>query len=416
MPIDNTLPSGVNLIGYFGKGFGLGETSRLMAETLKQAEIPFSLISANDFVGASINNEPFSYPIDNVFKYPVNLFTIDPSHIAMFIERRPWDLFKSRYNIGLVFWETTAIDWRYLNGWRYLDEIWTTSRFMHEIFFKLTSVPVHHISQPIEINYPNPQQSKTALGIPDRFTFLFCFDFCSILGRKNPQAIIEAFQMAFPNQENVQLVIKSKEGASYPDQLEMMQKKIQGDSRLIWIDKAMDGQARFNLMNNCDCYISLHRSEGFGLTMAEAMLLEKPVIATGYSGNMDFMNLENSYLCSFRFVPVGKGNDPYPPEAIWAEPDVHHAARLMRRVMENRDEALTKARKGREFIQNHHTFKQTGTVVAEKLKDIQIPLKNKSMPWRYVVTQCERKAETAIKPVKNVLERIKNRIKRFYNL
>lgn len=404
---------GVNLIGYFGKGFGLGESSRLMTQTLKHAGIPFTLISANDLL-SNLKDEPFTYPIDNVFKYPVNLFTIDSTAIIAVIQRHGWDQFKNRYNIGLVFWETTESNQEHFNGWRCLNEIWTTSRFMQEILSRIAPVPVHHFPQPLELNYPNKITSKSDAGIPNRFTFLFFFSFKSVLGRKNPQALIDAFQIAFPDNKDVQLIIKSKDSCLYPEQLQMMQTRIKDDPRLIWIDQIMDEQGRFDLMNSSDCYVSLHRSEGLGLTMAEAMLLGKPVIGTAYSGNMDFMNEDNSYLCSYRITPVGEGNNPYPPHGLWAEPDIHHAAQLMRKVVENREEALGKAYKGKDFIQKHHSFKQVGALMTKRLESIKPLIKANGKPWPYIKAESYQKilkiyhtTRKNLKPIKTALKQLR---------
>lgn len=412
MNIDNQLRLGINQIGFFGKGFGLGEASRLILESLKQGNIPVSLISANNLLG-NLRDEPFSYPIDNVFKYPINLFTIDSRQIPVVVQQYSWEPFKNRYNIGLVFWETTYTSQEYLDGWRYLDEIWTTSKYMKDILSKLAPVPVYHIPQPLELNYPYQITNKVTRGISDDFTFLFFFSFNSVLGRKNPQAIIEAFQLAFPNRKDVRLIIKSKDSHHFSEQFQNMQKKIEGDSRLIWIDKIMDEQDRFDLMESCDCYVSLHRSEGFGLTMAEAMLFNKPVIGTGYSGNMDFMNADNSYLCSYRFVEVGQGNWPYPPKGIWADPDIHHAAQLMQWVVENPEEASFKACKGREFVQKNHNFKRVGMLINQRLASIPMPIKTKYKPWHYIKERSSEKINKILsQKVNKVLSHVKKPIKK----
>ena len=100
-------------------------------------------------------------------------------------------------------------------------------------------------------------------------------------------------------------------------------------------------------MAACDCYVSLHRAEGFGLTMAEAMAIGKPVIATGYSGNVDFMSGENSYLVDYALGRVGPDCEIYPPEGEWAEPSIEHAAELMRRVRDEPAEAAAKGGRAR---------------------------------------------------------------------
>lgn len=397
---------GINLIGYFGKGFGLGESTRLIFEALKETNIPLCLISANDLLG-DVKDEVFLYPIDNEFKYSINLFTVDAGHVGPIFLKYGWKTFKNRYNIGIFFWETTQATRLNLEGWEYMDEIWTTSRYMEKIFSKITSVPVYHIPQPLEPINQKRVSSKNSVNLPDRFTFLFFFSFRSILERKNPQALIHAFQQAFPDRRDVQLVIKSKDSQQYPDELKQLLKTIETDSRIIWLDKVMDADERFDLMNCCDCYVSLHRSEGFGLTLSEAMLLEKPVIATAYSGNMDFMNEENSYLCSYQLVSIGEGNSPYPPSGLWAQPLIHDAAHLMRRAFTDPKEAVIKAKKGKEFIQHHHSLKRVSEEISKRLKAIPQNKKLKRRPFCYLRDRCDIEVDLIVKKIRKVLRPIK---------
>ena len=99
-----------------------------------------------------------------------------------------------------------------------------------------------------------------------------------------------------------------------------------------------------------DAYVSLHRAEGFGLPLAEAMLLGKPAVATNYSGNLDFMTPRNSWLVDFRRVALDRGHRPYPAGGTWAEPDLDHAAEQMRHVYRHREDANEVARRGRDEL------------------------------------------------------------------
>ncbi len=134
------------------------------------------------------------------------------------------------------------------------------------------------------------------------------------------------------------------------------------------IEERLTPSERDGLMNAADCYVSLHRAEGFGYTLAEAMWLGKPVVATGYSGNLDYMTPENSYLVANRLVPIGPGHDPYPAEGVWAEPDVEHAARLMREVFERREEAARRGTRAAAEIRASHGPEAAGRAMASRLE------------------------------------------------
>ncbi len=180
--------------------------------------------------------------------------------------------------------------------------------------------------------------------------FLFLFDFLSCLERKNPLGIIEAFVRAFVPGEGPVLVIKSINGRHMLNDLERLRAAVDGRDDVVLLEKYYSVDEKNALLGACDCYVSLHRSEGLGLTMAEAMALGKPVIATGYSGNLHFMTPENCYLVDYSMTEVPAECDPYPKGAAWAAPSVAHAAELMRRVYERPVEAKARAQLGQRDV------------------------------------------------------------------
>lgn len=375
--------TGVNLIGYFQGSFGLGEASRLLAESLQKGSVPFSLISA-DFLAPHHHQEAFEGEFSENFIYPINLFCIDPRHIFPFVAKYGWDCFRNRYNISMCFWETNILPKSHKRPWNLLDEIWAPTRYVQEHLSIATQVPVYRISHPLRLSYKSPQADKKVFGLEDKFTFLFCFCFYSVLGRKNPSAIIEAFRKAFPNRQDVQLVIKSQNGSQYPSKLNALLNSIKDDPRIIWMDQSISSQARYDLMQACDCYVSLHRSEGLGLTMAEAMLMEKPVISTGYSGNLDFMTDENSFLCPYRLISIGDGHPPYSSKGIWADVDVDQAAFWMNYVANNSEQARIAAVKAKRYIQEHFSCDVVGRQMASRIQKIALkPKHSYRKPWLY---------------------------------
>jgi glycosyltransferase involved in cell wall biosynthesis len=195
--------------------------------------------------------------------------------------------------------------------------------------------------------------AKVDIGVPEGFTFLFLFDFHSVMQRKNPHGLIEAFKRAFAPGEGPQLVIKSINGDARPRFLEQLKVATLDRDDIFVVDEYLSAKEKTALMAGCDCYVSLHRSEGFGLTPAEAMSVGKPVIATGFSGTADYMNSANSYLVDYTMVEVGEGSPPYEAYGTWAAPNLDHAAALMRRVWENPQEASAKGERARRDIEEN---------------------------------------------------------------
>jgi glycosyltransferase involved in cell wall biosynthesis len=197
----------------------------------------------------------------------------------------------------------------------------------------------------------------------NRFLFLFFFDFRSFIQRKNPWAALRAFAAAFRDDPSapVNLVIKMNgTGACPEDYQTFLALDAVRDPRVILIDRVMEDREIKELVRLCDCFLSLHRSEGFGRGLAEAMYFGKPVIATGYSGNLDFMNEMNSCLVDCTLVPVGAEEYPYGAGQRWAEPDVEQAAWYLRQLVADSVHATGIGQRAAHYIQTHHSFVAVG--------------------------------------------------------
>jgi len=212
------------------------------------------------------------------------------------------------------------------------------------------------------------------LGLPEGFVFLFVFDYHSVFARKNPLGLVEAFGQAFPEGSGASLVLKSINSEHHPGEHGRLIEAAKGHRDIHIIDRYVTAAEKNAMFAGCDCYVSLHRSEGFGNTLAEAMSLGKPVIATGYSGNMEFMTAQNSYPVDYTLAPIGDDAGPYPATGEWAEPDVGHAARLMRHVFENQGEAGERGLRAAEDLRRNHSAEAVGRVMAERIRRVRARL------------------------------------------
>jgi glycosyltransferase involved in cell wall biosynthesis len=283
--------------------------------------------------------------------------------------------FDGRHVIGMWWWEVAAARDRWLRSFELVDEIWAGSRFLADVFSAVAPVPVVHVPLPV----PEPVISaagRDGLGLPQhRFLFGLVMDYAGGAGRKNPLGVIDAFARAFGDDEGVGLVIKTLGGDRWPDEHAAVLAAAGTQQGVTVIDAHLPTEDKNALIRELDCYVSLHRSEAFGLAIAEAMLLETPVIATDYGGSRDFVTAFNALPVDARMVPIGPGHDPYPADGEWAEPDLEHAAACMRAALADRPGAQARAQRARAEVVAHHAPAVAGRAMAERLARVmRLPL------------------------------------------
>ena len=274
----------------------------------------------------------------------LNLFHVPPPQIPeSFITRNP-DIFKYSYNIGFLMWETQKVPDGFRLGVGMLDEVWTGSEFSAAAFRAIFDGPVVNMLHAIELVELTVQRSRQDFGIDEAaFCFYFAFDAKGLFGRKNPLHTALAFQRAFPGDENVRLVIKIRNAAdAWNDARNVpywraLKTRAAKDRRIQLITRDFSEQEMWAMMTLADCYVSLHRAEGFGYTIAEAMLCGKPVIASRYSGSLDFTDDRSAFLVDGREVYIAGSEGFGDAGSEWFEPDLADAARVMRQVYENPD-------------------------------------------------------------------------------
>lgn len=365
----------VCVIGYLRDTLGLAEAARLYVDTLAAGGIGVSTIP----VAPDLPVDPGRQTITRFGDHPYeerratveptfNLVCLNGDQLADLVRRSGTELLAGRPTIGQWAWETDVLPRSWAEGFQLVDEIWVNSTFVARNLARLSPVPVVVVPQAIAAAEIGGVQS--ALAADERFTFLFMLDFFSTTRRKNAAGLVEAFKRAFRPGEGPRLLIKTINAEFRPQHQQELRFKI-GDRRDIeLVDVMLGPREKTALLARADCYVSLHRSEGFGLTLAESMVLGTPVIATGYSGNMDFMTASNSYLVDWEPTHVGLDCDMYPPEGTWAEPDLGHAAEQMRRAWERPDEAQAKAARARQDIARRYAPEVAGRLARERLEQL----------------------------------------------
>ena len=361
-------PLGVNVAGYLHSVLGVGEVARRAIDALETQGIPALPVGLAAPLSDSEHTLLALPPDEDGF--PINLVCANADMLPRFAAEVGSAFFAGRYTAGWWWWETAAFPERWHAAFDHVDEVWAGSRFVAESLAAVAPVPVVRIPTPVRRPETRPA-SREELGLPQGFLFLFTFDFHSVVERKNPIGLIEAFTRAFPAEgAGPNLVLKSINADHQPRESERLRLAAAGHPRIHLLDRYVSVTEKNQMLAACDCYVSLHRAEGFGLGMAEAMLLERPVIATGYSGNLDFMSAANAFLVDHTLRPIGPEAQPYPPDGEWAAPDVEHAAALMRHVVEHPEDAVRRAARGAADVARSNSVEASGAAMARRLRSV----------------------------------------------
>jgi glycosyltransferase involved in cell wall biosynthesis len=363
-------PFGVNVAGHFRGEFGLGEAARSDARCLDAAGVPYAM---NNIAVLQHSEKDESaggkFSLGNPYRF--NLVHVNIDSIRGFMNDRGGSYFSGKYNIASWVWEAPVVPEKFLPEFKYFDEIWTLSRYSMDILSRVSPVPVVRMPCSIDKTVAGVRPDKARFGLgEEEFAFLTMFDFRSFMDRKNPLAAVRAFRAAFSAGDKARLVVKHINSNMHKDDLAALNKELEGLNV-----KVIDGHLRrdevVSLIASCDCTVSLHRAEGFGLTLAEAMALGKPVIATDYSGNTDFMNAGNSFPVKYRLVELERDFPPYVKGGFWADPDVDHAASLMRLVYEDRALAEVTGRRAMAEITERFSPAAVGELYRQRLTHIE---------------------------------------------
>jgi glycosyltransferase involved in cell wall biosynthesis len=357
---------GVNVAGFFTAELGVGEAARLLIAGLDAGGIP-ALPIQGKLIPPSRQGAEFSYAHPDEAAYSINIVCINGDGIPVFAREAGRSFFEGRHTIALWWWEVGDPPAEWSQAYEFIDEVWVATQHIYDAIAPTSPVPVLRMTLPVLMPEVAPR-TRGELGLPEEgFTFLYLHDYHSVAPRKNPIGLIDAFRRAFSPGSGAKLVLKSINADTRPDEHDRIVLAVGEHPDITLIDRYVPGREKNAIIAHCDCYVSLHRAEGFGLTVAEAMLLSKPVIATRYGGTQEFLSDENAYLVDWQPVTVGEGAFPYSPEEVWAEPDLDQAAELMRHVFSEPEEARERGTTARRQMLQRHSPQVAGAAMRSRL-------------------------------------------------
>jgi glycosyltransferase involved in cell wall biosynthesis len=373
---------GVNCIGDFAGGTGLVEATRRLVQTVASSGVD---VEVTDFdvplPKSPVRRLPQVDELPRRRSHDIELWCVNVNefrHVDDSTLRPPGE--PHRYVIGVWAWEAPSLPGWARNEVGRVDEIWVPSRFVRRAFRSATNKPITVWRHVVDASLPGDWR-RSNFGLPDdAVLFFFNFDASSSDGRKNPWGVIQAFERAFTDDQRrgpARLVLKTQNLDTHPPLRAALQASLDRVNGIL-IDEELPRDRMNALLGSIDVYVSLHRAEGFGLGIAEAMFLGKPVIVTAYSGNMDYTTRTNSCLVGYTPRPVEQSDhrltpharEVYEPGLTWAEPNVDQAARWMRYLYDHPEERARVGAAGSQTVRNQFNPETVGNLVAKRLTEI----------------------------------------------
>ncbi len=360
----------ISLVGHPYTPIGMGEHVRCTFRALRSVAVTPRLVDVYRLTDPDPGQRHEMSAFDSRDMSEVNIFHINGDEVEQVLAH----LGAIRgYNIVYPLWELA----RYPEGWarqlERFDEIWAPSLFIRQSIADATARPVLHMPLTGEVLLTS-FLGRRHFGIPEpAYAFLFFFDLRSYIARKNPEAVIEAFRrlVRLRPDADLALVIKVNGADQAPVEAKALSQSLADlEDRAILITNEMTDNEVKNLTRCCDCFVSLHRAEGFGFGMAQAMYLNKPVIATGYSGNMDFMTTGGCFVVAHTLVPVPPGAYPHAEGQVWAEPSIDDAVAFMRQLVDDPASGQAVGKDGGYHVRRAFGLRATGMRIVRRLDAI----------------------------------------------
>ncbi len=362
-------PKGVNLIGNIKAETGLGQSCRLVASALEKTGIPISVFQYTQLGTQKLGDTSWDQRISDKLSYDINLIHINPHELGITylqMDKSTWDY---RYNIAYWLWELEEFPEEWVPCFHCLDEVWAPSEFICNAIRKKTSLPVYCMPYHVEAEI-HKQSSRKDFNLPEeKFLFLMMYDHSSCMERKNPLGVLNAFKEAFAkDNENVGLVIKINNPTKEDE--DKIGNILDGYGNVYLIKETLDRDAVNSLTKCVDVVVSLHRAEGFGLVLAEAMLLGTPAIATNWSSNTEFMNEEVACMVDYKMMTIEKDMPPFKAGNRWADPDIHQAAGYMRKLYEDKEFYREMADKAKAYVNEVLSMERAAGEIRKRIEKI----------------------------------------------
>ena len=362
----------INLVGFARGDLGLGEDLRLASKSLDIVGSAHSIFNIDYPAPHRNKNNEVADKISDNLPGKISIFQLPPTELYKLVYSHSVEVFNRTYNIAYSPWELDSWPADYSFCFDFVDEVWGISKYTTDCYEKSLKKSVYHM--PLSLDFPNVSDVDVKLkyGIPEnKFTYLIMFDLNSSIHRKNPLAAYEAFRQAFDGSDAAILVVKTF-GEPVTEYDKKIFSHLKQDSRVYFIQDTLSKSEVNKLIQQSDCYISLHRAEGFGRIMAEAMLLNTSVVATAYSGNMDFMDEGNSYLVDYNLIKVKKNEYHFVFDNLWADPIVESAKQQIIKVFQNHDDVQKKKSLAFENITNNFSNSSLGKKMTDRLNQIKV--------------------------------------------
>ena len=361
-------PKGINLYGFFRAENGLAQGVKMYARALEEGGIPHTLLNTGFLGWLPQNDTSFDDRLTTENRYAVNVMHINPDQWQEACGMFPRSQFDGHYNVGIFQWEleTAPKEWKPM--FDYVDEVWTPSAFTAACMRKETDKPVIPILYCIETPYDGTLTREDFGLSGDDFLVLMMYDSNSYASRKNPGAAIDAFREAFGEKpEDAKLVIKISN--PQPEDIAFVEERLAPGSYILMTER-LERRKMNSLIRLCDVFLSLHRSEGFGLVLAEAMSLGTATVATNWSANTEFMPEGTACLVDWKPVPVGSAYQYEQEGLTWADADAHQAAGYLRRLKDEPAYREGIVRAGQAYIREQLSTRKCAERIAARLDEI----------------------------------------------